>query len=105
MCPAQCFNPVSSVLGWFARPAQLHHATETYLACCLHLAAGDEIYREWGWNMFRAFERWTRLESGGYATINNVNAVSVFEGVELICLHMIAAPAGRVLTCLHHITL
>jgi hypothetical protein len=37
--------------------------------------AGDEVYREWGWNMFRAFERWTRLETGGYATLSNVNSV------------------------------
>jgi hypothetical protein len=39
-------------------------------------ATGDEIYREWGWNMFRGFERWCRLKSGGYATLNNVNSVS-----------------------------
>ncbi|KAF6255992.1 glycoside hydrolase [Scenedesmus sp. NREL 46B-D3] len=38
-------------------------------------ASGDPIYREWGWNMFRGFERWCRLTSGGYATLNNVNAV------------------------------
>lgn len=38
-------------------------------------ATGDEIYREWGWNMFRAFERWTRRETGGYATVTNVNSV------------------------------
>jgi hypothetical protein len=26
--------------------------------------------------MFRAFERWTRKDTGGYATITNVNQVS-----------------------------
>jgi hypothetical protein len=38
-------------------------------------ATGDEIYREWGWNMFRAFERWCRVGSGGYATMRDVNSV------------------------------
>jgi mannosyl-oligosaccharide alpha-1,2-mannosidase len=38
-------------------------------------ATGDEIYREWGWNMFRAFERYCRMESGGYATVADVNQV------------------------------
>jgi mannosyl-oligosaccharide alpha-1,2-mannosidase len=40
-------------------------------------ATGDPIYREWGWNMFRGFERWCRLASGGYATLHNVNTVRV----------------------------
>jgi Glycosyl hydrolase family 47 len=35
-------------------------------------ASGDPIYREWGWNMFRAFERWGRLDSGGYTTFAGV---------------------------------
>jgi hypothetical protein len=52
----------------------LRHEGVTFVLCC---AAGDEIYREWGWNMFRAFERWTRRESGGYATVTNVNSVSL----------------------------
>ncbi|WIA40463.1 hypothetical protein OEZ86_013819 [Tetradesmus obliquus] len=38
-------------------------------------ATGDQIYREWGWNMFRAFERYCRVESGGYATVADVNLV------------------------------
>jgi hypothetical protein len=44
--------------------------------CAVVVASGDEIYREWGWNMFRAFERWTRRDTGGYATVTNVNSVS-----------------------------
>lgn len=38
-------------------------------------ATGDDIYREWGWNMFRAFERYCRLGTGGYATVADVNQV------------------------------
>eukprot|EP00775_Hariotina_reticulata_P013796 gene13796-13917_t len=43
-------------------------------------ATGDEIYREWGWNMFRGFERWCRLDSGGYVTLNDVNSVPPMTG-------------------------
>ncbi|KAG2434808.1 hypothetical protein HXX76_007693 [Chlamydomonas incerta] len=38
-------------------------------------ATGDPIYREWGWNMFRAYERWCRVSTGGYQVITNVEAV------------------------------
>lgn len=47
-------------------------------------ASGDEVYREWGWNMFRAFERWTRLPEGGYATVDNVNSVSKLWASDLV---------------------
>lgn len=32
----------------------------------------EEKYREWGWNIFQAFEKYTRLKEGGYTSINNV---------------------------------
>ncbi|EFJ41245.1 alpha-1,2-mannosidase [Volvox carteri f. nagariensis] len=38
-------------------------------------ATGDPIYREWGWNMFRAYERWCRVSTGGYQVLNNVDTV------------------------------
>ncbi|KAI8462830.1 MAG: glycoside hydrolase [Monoraphidium minutum] len=34
-------------------------------------ATGDEVYREWGWNMFRAWERWCKCPTGGYATMES----------------------------------
>ncbi|PNH03809.1 Mannosyl-oligosaccharide 1,2-alpha-mannosidase MNS3 [Tetrabaena socialis] len=36
---------------------------------------GDPIYREWGWSMFRAYERWCRVATGGYQVLNNVESV------------------------------
>lgn len=33
---------------------------------------GDPLYRTWGWHIFRAFEKWTRLEGGGYANLHDV---------------------------------
>ncbi|GIL55013.1 hypothetical protein Vafri_10677 [Volvox africanus] len=38
-------------------------------------ATGDPIYREWGWNMFRAYERWCRVSTGGYQVLSNVDTV------------------------------
>lgn len=37
----------------------------------------DPKYREWGWAMFLAFERHTRVQTGGYSGIRNVNAVGM----------------------------
>ena len=38
---------------------------------------GDPMYRVWGWHIFRAFEKWCRLDSGGYANLHNVLQVRV----------------------------
>eukprot|EP01010_Urceolus_cornutus_P003473 NODE_48_length_2735_cov_382.878258_g42_i0.p1 GENE.NODE_48_length_2735_cov_382.878258_g42_i0~~NODE_48_length_2735_cov_382.878258_g42_i0.p1 ORF type:complete len:666 (+),score=113.29 NODE_48_length_2735_cov_382.878258_g42_i0:281-2278(+) len=35
-------------------------------------ATGKQKYRDWGWNIFRAFEMHARLAGGGYATVADV---------------------------------
>ncbi|KAI3479386.1 hypothetical protein L1887_58591 [Cichorium endivia] len=35
---------------------------------------GDQIYRDWGWQIFEAFERHCKVESGGYSSIDDVDA-------------------------------
>ncbi|BGP38422.1 mannosyl-oligosaccharide alpha-1,2-mannosidase [Rhodotorula kratochvilovae] len=35
---------------------------------------GDPLYREWGWQIFRAFETHCRLPDGGFASIRDVDA-------------------------------
>lgn len=32
----------------------------------------DPIYREWGWQIFEAFEKHTKVDSGGYTSLNDV---------------------------------
>jgi len=32
----------------------------------------DEVYREWGWKIFKAFQKWTKLPDGGYAGLKDV---------------------------------
>lgn len=37
----------------------------------LYRATKDNMYRDWGWEIFQAFEKYTRVP-GGYASIDNV---------------------------------
>ncbi|KAF8899321.1 glycoside hydrolase family 47 protein [Infundibulicybe gibba] len=38
---------------------------------------GDEQYRDQGWSIFKAIEKYCRMDSGGYATVLNVDNISV----------------------------
>ncbi|KAF5346120.1 hypothetical protein D9758_009958 [Tetrapyrgos nigripes] len=38
---------------------------------------GDIKYREWGWSIFQAIEKHCKVESGGYASVLNVDEVPV----------------------------
>lgn len=37
---------------------------------------GDPLYREWGWKIFKAFEKYTKVGGGkGYTSLNDVNKI------------------------------
>ncbi|XP_008283380.1 mannosidase, alpha, class 1B, member 1b [Stegastes partitus] len=38
----------------------------------LHRFTKDHKYREWGWEIFQNFDKYTKVSSGGYTSINNV---------------------------------
>ena len=38
----------------------------------LHRITGDKVYRDWGWKIFQAFEKHTKIPEGGYSSISNV---------------------------------
>ncbi|KAJ3126098.1 hypothetical protein HK098_007896 [Nowakowskiella sp. JEL0407] len=38
----------------------------------LYRITGDRRYRVWGWRIFRAFEKWTKVDTGGYSSLDNV---------------------------------
>ena len=40
-----------------------------------HRLTGDPKYRASGWKIFQAIEKYCRLDSGGYASIKNVDDV------------------------------
>lgn len=38
---------------------------------------GDEKYRDYGWNIFQAIEKHCKIETGGYASVLNVDELPV----------------------------
>ncbi|KAJ3384625.1 hypothetical protein HDU84_002844 [Entophlyctis sp. JEL0112] len=45
-------------------------AIETFFV--LFRITGNEKYREWGWRVFRSFEQWAKVLSGGYTSLVSV---------------------------------
>ncbi|KAK4778488.1 hypothetical protein SAY86_006016 [Trapa natans] len=41
----------------------------------LYRITEDPKYREWGWQIFEAFERYTKVDSGGYTSLDDVTTV------------------------------
>ncbi|TFK56896.1 glycoside hydrolase family 47 protein [Heliocybe sulcata] len=39
--------------------------------------SGDKKYRDWGWEIFQAIEKYCRIETGGYASVVNVDELPV----------------------------
>lgn len=52
----------------------LRPETVESLYVAFHLT-GDPLYREWGWEIFQAFQRWCQVDQGrgGYAGIDDVD--------------------------------
>ncbi|OAY66610.1 Mannosyl-oligosaccharide 1,2-alpha-mannosidase MNS3 [Ananas comosus] len=45
----------------------------------LHRIMEDPKYREWGWQIFEAFEKYTRVESGGYTSLDDVTTIPPYK--------------------------
>uniref|UniRef100_A0A7N0RFA8 alpha-1,2-Mannosidase n=1 Tax=Kalanchoe fedtschenkoi TaxID=63787 RepID=A0A7N0RFA8_KALFE len=41
----------------------------------LYRITEDPKYREWGWQIFEAFEKYTKVESGGYSSLDDVTKI------------------------------
>ncbi|CAI0548505.1 unnamed protein product [Linum tenue] len=41
----------------------------------LYRVTEDSKYREWGWHIFEAFEKYTKVESGGYSSLDDVTSL------------------------------
>ncbi|KAF5736324.1 Alpha-mannosidase 3 isoform 1 [Tripterygium wilfordii] len=41
----------------------------------LYRITEDPKYREWGWQIFEAFEKFTRVDSGGYSSLDDVTVI------------------------------
>ncbi|XP_069603738.1 endoplasmic reticulum mannosyl-oligosaccharide 1,2-alpha-mannosidase isoform X2 [Ranitomeya imitator] len=42
----------------------------------LYRFTGDTKYQDWGWEILQNFNKYTRVESGGYSSINNVQSTT-----------------------------
>lgn len=40
----------------------------------LYRVTKDPRYRDWGWEILQAFKRHSRVDSGGFSTLRNVNS-------------------------------
>ncbi|KAG6878225.1 hypothetical protein C0992_008440 [Termitomyces sp. T32_za158] len=77
-------QPKDSNRDWYIKGARPAHRKPPYDARpetveSLFLAyrlTGDEQYRQYGWDIFQSIEKYTRVETGGYATILNVDDVN-----------------------------
>ena len=38
----------------------------------MHQLTKDKQYQDWGWEIFKAFEKYTKVSSGGYSSIRSV---------------------------------
>ncbi|KAJ8545317.1 hypothetical protein K7X08_017900 [Anisodus acutangulus] len=41
----------------------------------LYRITGDSKYREWGWQIFEAFEKYTKIDSGGFTSLDDVTII------------------------------
>lgn len=41
----------------------------------LYRVTGDSIYQDWGWQIFQAFMKHTKVEGAGFSSINNVRSI------------------------------
>ncbi len=40
------------------------------------MVTGNRTYQDWGWEIFKAFERHARVDSGGYSSLADVRGVN-----------------------------
>jgi mannosyl-oligosaccharide alpha-1,2-mannosidase len=60
------------------RPADRHNllrpeTVESFFV--LYRITEDIKYREWGWQIFEAFEKYTKIETGGYSSLDDVTTI------------------------------
>lgn len=74
--------------GFYARPETIE---SLFIAFRL---TGDERFREYGWNIFQSIETHCRLETGGYAGIQNVDDIPVTNMDRMETFFLVRLPAN-----------
>lgn len=67
----------------------------------LHQVTKDEMYREWAWVIFRAFEKHARVATGGYASLSTVLSVSCNTSCLSLSPPPCISPLSARLLCTH----
>jgi endoplasmic reticulum Man9GlcNAc2 1,2-alpha-mannosidase len=65
----------SSSHDFYIKPADAHNLQRPETVESLFILwkiTGNSIYRQWGWKIFEAFEKWTKLEDGAYVSLDDV---------------------------------
>lgn len=53
---------------------------------------GDNKYRQWGWQIFQSIEKHCKIESGGYASVLNVDEVPVRHEDKMETFMLVSTP-------------
>jgi len=61
---------------FFQAPHNLLRPETVESLMVMYRVTGDEIYRDWGWEIFQAFEKYTKTEIA-FASIENVDSLPV----------------------------
>jgi mannosyl-oligosaccharide alpha-1,2-mannosidase len=72
------FDTQSSTRDIWSKPADRHNLLrpETVESLFyLYRLTGDRQYQDWGWEIFQAFETYSRVSSGGYTSLNDVEKI------------------------------
>jgi len=72
--------PLTTTKDVYIKPADAHsllrpEAIEAWFY--LHRITNDTIYQDWGWMAFQAIEKYAKIESGGYSSVNNADTIPV----------------------------
>ena len=73
--PATYFGTPAHSSAWMLANAQQHRPETVGSLFIAYRLTGNNLFREYGWNIFQAIETHCKVESGGYASIINVDAV------------------------------
>lgn len=75
--PLQSFTPDSRNLVILQDSHNLLRPETVESLFLLHQVTGDPKYQEWGWHIFRAFEKFSKVDTGGYANLDSVLTVCI----------------------------
>ena len=75
--PATYFGTPAHSSAWICANAQQHRPETVESLFIAYRLTGNNLFREYGWNIFQSIEKYCRIDSGGYASVLDVNHIPV----------------------------